>query len=139
MRAAHTVEQVRAAEAELMAALPEGTLFASGGRCILTTFAAAGAETRMGLKLHSAFIDAGLPAPSMRLEGEIGAGPDFFGYAMLADVIRSLLPLMEKFGIATAKEIDIDSLADRLAEEFTMSRGSLVIPEFIGAWARLGG
>ena len=54
-------------------------------------------------------------------------------------VIRSLLPLMEKFGIATAKEIDIDSLADRLAEEFTMSRGSLVIPEFIGAWARLGG
>ena len=118
--------------------LPEGPLFARCGRWILATFAAAGAETRMGLKLHSAFIDGGLPAPSMRLEGEIGAGPDFFGYAMVADVVRSLLPLMEKFGIATAKEIDIDTLADRLREEVTISRGSLVIPEFIGAWSRLG-
>jgi hypothetical protein len=90
----------------------------------------------MGMKLHAVFLDAGLPAPSMRLEGVIGGGPDFVGNEALAGVVRSLLPVMEKTGIATMQEVDIDTLADRLRDEAARSRATFVMPEIISAWAR---
>jgi hypothetical protein len=46
-------------------------------RCIewvLETFRLLGTETRMGIKLHSAFVAAGLPPPTVRLQAIIGGG-----------------------------------------------------------------
>jgi hypothetical protein len=88
----------------------------------------------MGMKLHSAFVAAGLGAPKMRLEGVVGAGPNFVGYAMLAHVVRSLLPLIEKSGIATPREVAIDTLAGRLRDECVKNNAVVVIPELISAW-----
>lgn len=73
----------------------------------------------------------------MRLDGVIGGGPDFFGYTLLAEVIRSMVPLLAKLGVATAAEIDAETLEDRLRDECVKSSGVLVIPELIGAWSRL--
>ena len=43
---------------------------------------------------------------------------------------------MERFGIATAGEVDIDSLADRLREE-TVARSSVITLQMaVGAFAR---
>jgi hypothetical protein len=39
--------------------------------------ARSGVNVEMGLGLHKVFRDAGLPAPSMRLEMEVGHDPDF--------------------------------------------------------------
>ncbi len=44
-------------------------------------------------------------------------GHDFEGYQYPADSYRSFLPMIEKFGVATAEEMDIDTLAERLREE----------------------
>ena len=77
----------------------------------------AGIELQMGFKLFPAYVAAGLPGPAMHGETILGGGPDFAGYAYLAGVFRSILPLMERFGIATPGEVDIDTLADRLREE----------------------
>ena len=44
----------------------------------------------------------------------MGGGLDFEGYQHVADSVRSTLPMMEKFGVATADEVGIDTLADRL-------------------------
>jgi hypothetical protein len=47
-----------------------------------------------------------------------------------------MLPVIERFGIASAHEVEIDKLAERLRNEFIENKGMLVIPEFFGAWSR---
>ena len=54
---------------------------------------------------------------------------------MLSNVLRTLLPIIEKAGIASEREIDIDTLESRLRDEAAENNGVIVVPEFIGAWA----
>jgi hypothetical protein len=46
---------------------------------------------------------------------------------------------MERTGIATAVEVEVDTLADRLRQEAVASNATWVSPAFIGAWARKTG
>jgi hypothetical protein len=50
-----------------------------------------------------------------------------------------LLPLMQEMGVATADEVDIESLEARLREEAVSRNAVVVLPPLIGAWARQGG
>lgn len=97
---------------------------------------ATGARTELGLELHSVFLAAGLPNPSMRMDALIGGGADIPAYELVADVTRSLLPLMEKLKITTAAEIDLPTLAQRMRDEVVAAKGVVVSPGLIGAWAR---
>jgi hypothetical protein len=100
------------------------------------TFRLLGTETRMGIKLHSAFLAAGLPAPSMRLHAIVGGsagGSDWL--QVVAELIGTLLPEMERLGIATSSEIGVESLGHRLCAELTASGGAIVAPSVIGAWS----
>jgi hypothetical protein len=90
----------------------------------------------MGLKLYPAFIAAGLPAPDMRAERPIGGGPDFPGYRWMAQITRSILPLMEQLGVANAEDIDVETLHERLRDEVAGSGGVAAMPTLMGAWAR---
>ena len=57
-------------------------------------------------KLHAAFVAAGLPAPSMRLEAIIAGGADSpERLDVVPDIVGSLLPTMERLGVATAAEV----------------------------------
>jgi SAM-dependent methyltransferase len=78
----------------LVYALPMTPLMEKFG-CILSMAGArVGApEQQMGLKLYPTFLKAGLPAPRLRMNVPLGAGPDFPGYELLAGVIRSLLSI----------------------------------------------
>jgi predicted O-methyltransferase YrrM len=96
----------------------------------------AGIELQMGYKLFPAFRAAGLPNPEMQADTILGGGPDFVGYAYLGGVIRSVLPLLERFGIATAAEVDIDTLPDRLRDEIVAGGGVLPLQMIVGAAAR---
>jgi hypothetical protein len=58
-------------------------------------------EIEMGFKLRGAFVEAGLPEPRVELNAPVGGGPRWGGYEFAAGTIRSLLPLVERFGIAT--------------------------------------
>jgi SAM-dependent methyltransferase len=99
-------------------------------------FRHAGAETRMGLRLGRVFEDAGLPAPRMLLGARVERGPDSPAYQQVADVTRTLLPLMEKTGVASVAEVGIDTLASRLRDEAVALDATLVSPLLVGAWAR---
>lgn len=92
----------------------------------------------MGMKLSSTFVAAGLPPPHLRYEAAIGAGPEWGGYEVLAGVVRDLLPLLEKFGIATTEDISIETLAARLREEIASAGGVARLPAVISAWTRAG-
>jgi hypothetical protein len=63
-------------------------------------------------------------------------GPDSFAYELVADVTRSLLPVMEKLKITTATEVDLSSLVQRMRDEVVASKGVVLSPALIGAWSR---
>src|SRR5262249_27711800 len=65
------------------------------------TFRLSGADTRMGIHLFSAFIAAGLPAPSMQLEALIAGAPNNADLLHLAaDIVGTLADAMERLGVA---------------------------------------
>lgn len=97
---------------------------------------ASGAQTQLGLEMYSVFLSAGLPGPSMRMDAVVGGGPDCPAYELVAEVTRSLLPVMEKLKITTATDVDISSLAQRLRDEVVASKGVVLSPALIGSWSR---
>jgi len=116
--------------------LPRCELVETAVSRINQTFTRAGADVQTGLKLAQIFIEAGLPRPEMIQAARLGNGPDSPAYKQIAEITRTLLPLMERVGVATAAEVEIDTLADRLCQEVVANKATLVAPPFIGAWAR---
>jgi hypothetical protein len=116
--------------------LPESPLFTQVTSWIFDTLHKTGARIRLGMELFPVYQAAGLPGPKMRHDALIGGGPDVYAYDMIAGVARSLLPAMEKLGIATASEVHIETLRDRLRDDVVARNGVVVSPALIGAWAR---
>lgn len=104
---------------------------------IREAFARTGTDARMGAKLYSAFIAAGLPAPSLSLDAGIWGGDDNPAAMMVAEVIHSLLPVLEKFGIAAEAQVEIGSLRERVQNEILAGGGVAIAPSLIGAWTKL--
>ncbi|MBN9387794.1 MAG: class I SAM-dependent methyltransferase [Chloroflexi bacterium] len=102
---------------------------------IIKAFRQAGADPEIGLKLNEIFRQAGLPGPTMRCEASVSAGPEWDGYEQLALVTRTLLPFMQKVGLATAEEVEVDTLADRLRAELIEKGGVGHGPDVISAWS----
>ncbi len=100
-------------------------------------FQHSGAHTEMGMDLHGTFLDAGLSAPVLHFVAPLGGAESWAGYDFIANAFRSLVPLMEEFGIATAEEVDVDTLTDRIREEVRVSKRPLLLPPHVTAWVRL--
>lgn len=107
-------------------------------RWIVETLRSRGHETRMGKKLHSTFVAAGLPAPTMALEASIGGGPKGAeGIQLIADVTETMLPAMEQAGVAKAAEVGLETLAARMLHE-AVANDSIIVGRYeIGAWSRI--
>lgn len=119
-------------------ATPSSPLYGQMVDWFRRTAARIGFELAMGRALPAAYVAAGLPAPELRLETPAGGGPAFDGYAYLADATRSILPAIERVGVATAAEVAIDTLADRLRGEVTEGGGWITLPTNVGVWSRVG-
>ena len=100
-------------------------------------FRRSGANVGMGLDLYSTFVDAGLPEPSLQYTAPVGGPETWIGYQFIAAAFQSILPLLERFEIATAEEVDLDTLAQRLRAEVVASKRPLILPPHITAWAQL--
>jgi ubiquinone/menaquinone biosynthesis C-methylase UbiE len=117
-------------------ALPAAPLYKRVGQWITATFERAGAHTQMGSLLYSTFLRAGLPTPQLWAGSRIAGGECGELFQWLASTVRSLLPLMEKLGVATREEVGIDSLASRLQAEVASGGGVLHTPRCVGAWTK---
>jgi len=95
-----------------------------------------GAETRMGPNLYRAFLSAGLPAPEVRGR-TIMAGAASAPVWFWVNVIRALLPVIEQSELATAAEVDVDSLEERLGAELRAHDAVMIVPPLIAAWTRI--
>ncbi len=118
-------------------ALPPSPLLEQMWDWIMETYRRAGMDLKMGLRLFPLFLEAGLPAPQMRLDAAVGGGPEWAGYGYIASLLRTLLPLIVKFDIATAEEVDIDTLEERFRDEMVSRGGVVTTWSFITAWTRL--
>jgi SAM-dependent methyltransferase len=105
---------------------------------IVETLRLSGHATQMGKQLHSTFIAAGLPAPTMRLDALIAGGANNSDpLRLLADIVGTLLPEMERLGVATAAEVGVETLASRMIAEAAAGDCILVGRYEIGAWSRV--
>jgi SAM-dependent methyltransferase len=94
-----------------------------------------GTESRMGSKLYATFVAAGLSPPTMRLEAPIGGGAAITPWLrMFADLIGVLMPEMERLGVATAEEVGLETLAERLSAEAQALSAVIIGHDQICAW-----
>ena len=119
-----------------LAEAPESPLFARYRRWIVDGFTSAGAELDTGSKLYATFLQAGLPPPQMVSAQLVHNGHEPTGYEHATQVLRSLLPTLERNGVATATEIEIDTLAERLREDAVARHAVMFTPRLVGAWVR---
>jgi 2-polyprenyl-3-methyl-5-hydroxy-6-metoxy-1,4-benzoquinol methylase len=113
--------------------LPPAPTFERTANLIRETMTALGAKIQLGLDLYSVFLDAGLPGPSMEMSALIGGGRECIVYDLIAEVARTLLPLMEKLHLTTAADMKIDTLAERIREEVVAGKGIVLYCSLIGA------
>ena len=104
---------------------------------ILGVFAHSGAHLDKGIGLYQIFVDAGLPPPTMHLESPIGAEKTWAGYRYMATIFQSLLPLLEKYGLATAEQVGAETLAARIRQEVIASKRPFFLPLHVTAYATL--
>jgi ubiquinone/menaquinone biosynthesis C-methylase UbiE len=96
-----------------------------------------GVDVRLGIKLYSTFLAAGLPEPTMRLHAVIGGAKALDEVHFEADLAVTLGAVMEETGVATADELGADSLVDRIVQDMTANQSVIVGRAVIGAWTRL--
>ena len=70
------------------------------------------------------------------MEGRVEGGAGSAAYELTAETVRSLLPMMERLGVATSSEFEVDTLAARMEAETCAGGGVIMPPPMIGAWAR---
>jgi SAM-dependent methyltransferase len=93
-------------------------------------------DTNLASRLYQAFVGAGLTAPSMRMQTFVGGGVQCTDWLhAVAELVSSLLPAIERMGVATAAEVEIETLSERLRRE-VLANGSLIIGRTeIGIWS----
>lgn len=126
-------------EMDMSTFLPPGSaaLITRALTWVYDAFGAAGVQREMGPRLPEIFVKAGLPRPEMTAGQTVISAFDPATYAMVAGLARSLLPVMEQARIATAEEVGVDTLAERLRNE-AIEKGESVAywPRLVGAWTR---
>ncbi|UWF51543.1 methyltransferase domain-containing protein [Pseudomonas sp. N3-W] len=92
-----------------------------------------GADLHIGFNLYRIFTQAGLSVENVRAECLVQTpdSPSSLGY-----IVRACLPRILAHGVATADEIEIETLQQRLDEERTHTQNIFIGDMIFGAWAR---
>jgi ubiquinone/menaquinone biosynthesis C-methylase UbiE len=105
---------------------------------IIEAFRGAGSDTNAANNLYTAFAGAGLPSPQMRMQTFVSGNAGCADWLeVVAGLAASLFPTMEQLGIATARDVEIATLAQRLQREVAASEHMIIGRSEIAAWSRL--
>lgn len=94
-------------------------------------------HANVGMRLFHLLHAAGFREPQSRAECLMEGSAESDFYEWLAETVRSVLPAMEKFGLAGAVG-DPDTLTERLRGETLAAGGCIRSPLIVGAFARKG-
>lgn len=100
---------------------------------ICAAFEAAGVSSAPGWLLRQHFLAAGLPEPELLYFGRVDPAPAMANCRNIAQVLRSLLPVIEAKGLATRDELDLDTLAQRLSTELEAHDALIMNPPMVVA------
>ena len=117
---------------------PAAVIYDRCCRWIQEVFRLSGTDGNMADRLYGIFVRAGLGAPAMRMHTFIGGpGASERFLEAIADLIATLVPTIERLGIATTAEVDIATLAERMKREVAAKDCVIIGRSEIGAWARV--
>lgn len=103
-------------------------------RWIWDTVRCEGANLGTGFQLHSLLSNAGFPDISITAEAVVETP---FQAAQTFEIVRGMLPRIEAAQVATAAEVDIDTLEGRLLSERSKSETTSIAEMVFGAIARV--
>jgi SAM-dependent methyltransferase len=92
-----------------------------------------GANTEVGIALHRIFLEAGLPAPTMRLEMMLGTDSDFTRWVY--DILCSVRPQAQRHNLSLEPLGDFETLPARMHSEVAASKSVVPYVALVGAWA----
>jgi SAM-dependent methyltransferase len=104
---------------------------------IVEAFGRSGLDPILGPRLSSMFNAAGLSQPTtIGIQGYLDPGNPL-GPRLAASTVRTLLPAIERTGIATAADVDIETLEQRMAADLAAHGAAFKPPTLVGTWARV--
>jgi ubiquinone/menaquinone biosynthesis C-methylase UbiE len=109
-------------------------LWSATASIIHETFLRSGANPEMGPDLYQTFQEAGLPAPTMRLEMPLGKERDLAQW--FSDLLWTLRPQAEQLHLPVKSLGNLDTLVDRLQAE---AMGAKTVASWfasVTAWSR---
>lgn len=102
---------------------------------VLDAFSRVGIHTALGPRLWTIARDAGLqPLGMLGLQPYFGP-EDPNGAALLAGIVRTLVPLLERTGVTNAAEIGAETLHQRMSEELASAHAVFAFPTLVTAWS----
>ena len=118
--------------------VPSAPTYEQCSEWIVETLRRSGHSIHMGKQLYGTFVGAGLPGPTMRLDALIAGGENNADpLHLVADIVGTLMPEMERLGVVKAAEVGFETLADRMIEE-AVAGGCILVGRYeIGAWSRV--
>jgi ubiquinone/menaquinone biosynthesis C-methylase UbiE len=90
-----------------------------------------------GRRVAGAFLEAGLPFPTVLAESVAGGGHGSYLYRWMANTLISVTPRFEQMGLALPEGVTADeTLARRLEDEVVAAGSQILGPIQFGAWTR---
>ena len=120
---------------EQMRSFPPAPTYDRACEWVSETYRRTGVDARVGVKLYSAFRAAGLVGPTMRMHAIIGGANASDEVHLDADQALALASDIERLGVATASELDIETLVQRITEELAANQSIIIGRAEIGAWS----
>jgi SAM-dependent methyltransferase len=99
-------------------------------------FRLGGVHAAMAPVLCREFIAAGLGEPHMFLHAPLGCREEWSGFDVDAESMKSIAPLLEKFGVVDAGVLDAETLANRYRAEVARTAYPFMMLPLVTAWAR---
>ena len=122
---------------EQMRSFPPAPTYDRACQWVGETYRRSGVDVRIGIKLYSKFLAAGLAAPTMRLHAVIGGANALDEVHLDADQAVVLAADIERLGVATASELGAETLVERIIQEMAANQSVIVGRAEIGAWSRV--
>jgi SAM-dependent methyltransferase len=115
--------------------LPSTPLASQAVNWLVEAFAKGGIQPSLGTRLWAILREAGL-----RPLGMLGIQPHFgpddpAAVALMAGIIRTAAPLIERTAVATAEEIGVETFAQRVKDELQTNQAVFAHPILLSAWA----
>lgn len=121
----------------MIGSAPECALVNQARHWLLSAFDHSGATTNMGSRLAQTLARAGFDVEGCSVsqpayvDRELEIGMEWF-----ANVLRTVVPMLDSKGIVAADTIQVDTLAQRLAAEAREKQAIVYAPRLVGIWAR---